>query len=251
VSEISAVHTPCKNCVFAVYENNTQTDCFLKYLDKYRQVTSVLEAYDDNKEFFIINEKKCLGYREQKWFDRLDMQNSNITQKAEKVLSNNYIKFSLVVNLKEFDLEHLDNLTNQIKNLHIQPEKIIFIRYQKDIKRKECSYESIKSLIDKAHIDKQWRIQTMLEDLHYYEVLHNVVATDRRCRFFCGIEKPCDSLNNIVVKANSVVYNELKTFRVISNKDKSVLFFDGGVYRYCAVVNKTNLLSESNSYTIV
>ena len=62
MSTINAVHTPCKNCVFAIYDNITQTNCALHYLDIYRDKDiEILEAYDNDKEFYIINNKKCIG----------------------------------------------------------------------------------------------------------------------------------------------------------------------------------------------
>ena len=53
MSTVNTIHTPCKSCVFALYEDKTQTDCGLNYISKYRQKDNVevLEAYDNDKEF--------------------------------------------------------------------------------------------------------------------------------------------------------------------------------------------------------
>ena len=82
MSIIHAIHTPCKNCVFAKYEENTQTGCELDYIEKYKNLESeILEVYDNDKEFYVINDKKCLGYREPKWFEQLSMSDSSMEEK--------------------------------------------------------------------------------------------------------------------------------------------------------------------------
>lgn len=94
--QINTIHTPCKSCVFAKYDNNTQNGCELNYLDKYRtKNASILEAYDDEKEFYIINGKKCMGYRENKWFKQFNLENSDIESKIKIYKEKNYLDYIL------------------------------------------------------------------------------------------------------------------------------------------------------------
>ena len=62
---LSSTSTPCRDCVFAKYDGETQTGCLAgDRVDKFREAgVEVLEAYDDEKEFFIIKDKVCLYYR--------------------------------------------------------------------------------------------------------------------------------------------------------------------------------------------
>ena len=55
------VHTACKNCMFAVYEDNTQTGCYINRLEKY---SDVLECYDEEKTHSWITQdyKKEIKY---------------------------------------------------------------------------------------------------------------------------------------------------------------------------------------------
>jgi hypothetical protein len=250
MSTINPVHTSCKNCVFAVYEQKTQTGCAIKYLDKYKEKTEVLEAYDNDKEFYVINDKKCLAYREAKFFKNLDMEESSIQDKIKQVLDSNYIDYALLVDLKYFTEGDLENLVEQINSMSYKPKKIIFIRYQNDQKSWH-GYEAIKTKLNKINQGVAWRIQTMVNDDSYYEILHNVVSVNKKHRFFYCIEKPVEKINSIVDKANSIVYQDLDTFFVIANSEKTALLFSGGLYRYSAVVNKINLLKDQNAYTIV
>ena len=54
---IKPIHTPCKDCTFAIYEGKTQNGCHLNLLEKYKNKNlEILEAYDEQKEFYIINQ---------------------------------------------------------------------------------------------------------------------------------------------------------------------------------------------------
>lgn len=67
------IHTSCKNCVFALYQKDTQIDCKLYRLDQFKKNhAEVLEAYDKDKEFFIVNNRKCAAYRDKLWKESLD-----------------------------------------------------------------------------------------------------------------------------------------------------------------------------------
>lgn len=72
-SNLSAVHTSCKNCIFAQYSSNTQYGCgFKNRIEKFKAIDEnlVVEAYDADKEFFIINGRLCSAYRDQAWVNK-------------------------------------------------------------------------------------------------------------------------------------------------------------------------------------
>ena len=47
--------TSCKNCKFAIYEENTQTGCEDGRIEKYIEQDRAFEAYDNEKEFYVAN----------------------------------------------------------------------------------------------------------------------------------------------------------------------------------------------------
>jgi hypothetical protein len=163
VSQINIIHTPCKKCVFAKYNNNTQTDCHLGYISLYKNTNiEILEAYDEEKEFYIINNKKCIGYRENGWFEKRNLQDLSIEEKVIKFKENNFLHYMLCVNLENFTEQTLLSFGSELSQLSIQPRKIIFIRYQNhDIK---FSYDLIQKVLEEAKFKDKWRIQTMLID---------------------------------------------------------------------------------------
>ena len=49
------VTTSCCDCVFAEYVGDTQTDCSMGRLEKFRKNgTTVLEAHNEDKEFYVV-----------------------------------------------------------------------------------------------------------------------------------------------------------------------------------------------------
>jgi hypothetical protein len=62
----SIYETPCKTCVFARYNGDTQVGCAFDRVEKFRkQGVEVLEVYDDDKEFYVIK-NICRAHRDKK-----------------------------------------------------------------------------------------------------------------------------------------------------------------------------------------
>ena len=99
MQRIDTVHTPCKNCVFAEYDNKTQIGCHLDYIDRFKQSNiDIIEAWDEEKEFYIINKKKCVGYRENKWFASKGLGDATLDAKIEFFNKNNFLHYLLIIN---------------------------------------------------------------------------------------------------------------------------------------------------------
>lgn len=249
MSEINTIHTSCKNCVFANYENNTQQDCLLNYIQQYRNKNiSILEAYDEEKEFYIINDKKCLGYRENKWFSQYGLEHSSIDEKINKFNELNHIQYLLVVDLKNFSSSDLTLLRNQILECQIKPQKIIIIRYRNS--NDDFQYDNIKILFNE--INCKWRIQTMVDDtLAHEDILHNIINLNKGFRFIVDIKNPNNNLISIINKSNQIVYKDLDQIDAVSNVDKSIVLFSAPSYRWSLVAQHKNLLLDESSYIII
>ena len=243
---INSIHTPCKNCTFALYNENTQTGCALKYLDKYKDI---IEAYDDSKEFYIINNKKCIGYRENSWFNQFNMEDDSLDTKIAKYHETNKLHYLALVDLHYINLEQLDNICQQITESVSQPQKIIFIRHKDN--SIIFTYENIENIIKKYNINYSWRIQTMLDDtISYREILHNAVVINPKYRFICSIEKYTDQIYKVINTINDKIHHQLGSFMIASTPDYSCRIFSGGVYRF-GLVNKQDILSDKSTYEII
>lgn len=250
MSLISNIHTSCKNCVFSIYENITQTGCHLDYISQYKSKdVEILEAYDEEKEFYVINDKKCLGYRENKWFAQFNLEHASIEEKISKFKESNHLSYLLVIDLKDFNDDSFNKLKDNIKNYNIKPEKIIFIRYQWI---NNFHFNKIKHLLEESNINCKWRIQTMVdESLSNKDILHNIVNLNKSYRFIMMINKPFDNFEKILDTANNIVYNNLDFFTAIKDKEDCAVLFSAPSYRWSFVVEKKNILEDENNYITI
>jgi hypothetical protein len=242
---IDKIHTPCKKCAFAIYEDRTQKGCHLNYIDKYKNHNvDILEAYDDELEFFIINKKKCLGYRENSFFP----EDSTIEEKINTFHQTNFIQYLMVINLKDMSSDELTQIGDKIKNLSIQPQKLIFVRYQD--KDQRHSYFNIEKIIKDSNYKNLWEVKTMVVDSPYYNVLHEVINVNKKYRFVLSVNRFGD-FENLVHTANKTVYEDLASFVSYINKDKSSLLFSAPNYRYCLMIDKRDVFTDEQLQTIV
>ena len=56
--------TICRDCAFAVYDEDSQTGCSIGKLDKFEeQGAEIIEVYDEtNKEFFVVMGRVCVHW---------------------------------------------------------------------------------------------------------------------------------------------------------------------------------------------
>jgi hypothetical protein len=250
---INPIHTPCKKCVFAAYEGKTQLGCSINYLDKYKeQGAEVLDVYDEDLEFHVINDKKCPGYREDSWFKSRGMEEATLEEKIEYFKTVNKLHYLLVVNFKECgdSEENMKQLLDDLSALEIKPQKIVFIR-DKDA-NENTSYSKINNLMRQSKINGPWRIQNMVDDTVSNEnILHSVINLNKPYRFVCALKKLPSDVNDIINAGNDVVHNQLNQFSVISNVNESCLLFSAGVYRFSLAENQTDILEDKDNFDIV
>ncbi len=60
--------TVCKNCFFAEYEGDTQTGCTAGRIEAFQDKgVNIIEAYDNDKEFYVIEDRICNYFRHKNW----------------------------------------------------------------------------------------------------------------------------------------------------------------------------------------
>lgn len=247
---VSSIHTSCKNCVFAQYENITQTGCSLDYIDKLKKNnTEILEAYDDSKEFYIINNKKCIGYRENKWFDQFE-NCSSLEDKISIYHKHNTLSYVAVINLSQLSHSQLDHILYELSTCVIGPRKIILIRYRDSDQK--FKIDLIKDYLQKNNLNCMWRMQTILDDTEEYDkILNNITTTNHEYRFVLSITDDSTELPQLVKQANQVVHEEMGQFIILSNADHSNIIYASSVYRYSRVVEGRNILKQKELYQYI
>jgi hypothetical protein len=247
---ISRIHTACKECVFASYNDKTQVGCEMDLLDKYKSKdTTIIEAYDEDKEFYILNNRKCIGFRKNSWFNKFG-DNLTLQDKKEKVLDSFKLRYMLLVDLKRFTTDSLEKLFDDLSKMDIKPSKIILVRY--NYANKIFDYDYIKEILEKSNLGCAWRLQTMLdESVGIKSVLSHTVSNNQNYKYMLYLTDYTDKANDIVNKANNLIFKDLESFTVISDESYIGYMFLGLMYRYIWFTSKIDLLEEKNTFTIV
>jgi hypothetical protein len=243
MSEIAQIHTSCKDCVFAVYKKNTQTDCALDYMNKYKSKNvQVLEAYDEYKEFYILNNKKCIGYRENKWLKNNDLPTTvDLGTKIELYNKTNKIDYICVIDTKNLTFDQLQDIVEQIHK-DIPPMMLYIIRYNDN---NNFKYENLKGILD--NLKYPWKINTCLDETSFGYFLDNITTFNKKSRFVLGITEYSAKIVDIINKANDIVHNQLDHFVVLGNKSKTVMMFSAYVYKYGKYIGK-NIFDNIEHY---
>lgn len=96
--------TACKNCLFAEYEGDTQTGCAAGRIKKYQDNHMVIEAYDNEKEFFVIK-GICNLVRQDSWNDgKADVSKAleEIKPKFSIIIDGNNLSDSSIADIIKF-----------------------------------------------------------------------------------------------------------------------------------------------------
>jgi len=84
--------TACRDCCFAKYEESTQTGCEIGKLDLLAENgAEIIEAYDEtNREFFVVDGRVCVFWREPEWEDREHVRKIGKTAAANLEVSTRF-----------------------------------------------------------------------------------------------------------------------------------------------------------------
>lgn len=170
------ISTSCCNCVFSATKGITQNGCHLGRIDKLRQQgVKVTEAYDQDKEFYLLENYLCLAARQRSWLEKVE-------DPIEKVYDEIALKMESVIPIYETTMEDVEKTAKWLSEQTFKPGKAHFILNQDGIP-----------------------IDHLIKMLNKYNILFevNMVANPRPQIF--------QTLNNIVNEVNSSYYIELKT----------------------------------------
>jgi hypothetical protein len=247
--QIDVIHTPCKSCSFAVYDKDTQTDCYLDLISKFRNKNiEILEVYDENKEFFVINKKKCFAHKEEGYFKSRKLENCSIEEKASYVREKLRLNYHLIVHLNSHKPKDLIKLAQKISNLTIKPSLLHIVRYKEE--HKSYPFKIITKFINSCNI-QNWKIKTVLNPAtEYLDVVHEIITENKNCKFMLSVMENYKDIDHIINYAQETIYESLSTFIVVSNLEKNSLLFNTDVYRF-GLKTGVDILSDTEKFTII
>jgi hypothetical protein len=186
------IKTNCKNCQCAIYEGNTQTSCTFDRIKGFGD--SVIEAYDDEKEFYVIK-RFCNYYRSPKWNDaNLDLN---------KIKHESAISFDVIIVCDDLTEESdVNNLLDIVAQSNYYKDKInIALVHSSRVST------NVRKNILKVFMALKCNL-TDAVDLN--EFLHHFLGSSK-ATYHIVLNISNISILNELFKANAIINNELKT----------------------------------------
>ena len=209
--KIQPIHTSCENCCFAKWDDITQTGCEIHILDSFKRAgAKIIECYNDNKEFYIINGRKCGYYRSQKWKEEQSQKDLYAAARLE-ILP----KYHLIIFAHKNIVHHI----NKIKNLRVESASVIT---DKDTK-------SLNADIKDALLDTKftWEIREIKLEMERDKVIHEIIKKSP-CQFTIICPKNIKQKTLNVV--DKFIINDMGIFSLII--DGSNYIFPRSVFEY-------------------
>ena len=227
--KVSQVHTACKNCVFSVYEKNTQTSCKLDKIKDYKDAgISVIEVQDGEKDFYVIDGRFCMFYRNEEvmqkysqdsWAEMVQLQTKvpyhaiiligeKSSFKEVKAACNKLKKQSVKPNMVTFINKQYPNYVNDPEN-HIKPSDLLqllsdsgFHKYNlKNVYNDEIEDRALIDLVFDSSKDAPYPFYVVFESsfdipLSFSKDLNDAILIKM---LQIGFAKPVDDINGMIV----------------------------------------------------
>lgn len=160
--KINQVHTICRDCAFAEYVDGKPIGCSAGRLKVYQDTgAEILEAYDDDdKEFFVINDRICVYHREKEWAKQFS--SSEVLNIVESQIKSPY---ALIIN---FDKDStIEGLTKTLSSLAVQFNSPSYITINnwvvENVYALNRNIENAISSSGIVGIKGKWQIKTILD----------------------------------------------------------------------------------------
>ncbi len=211
--------TSCRDCVFAVYEKNTQCGCSTGRLEKFKDVgTHIVEAQDGEKEYMVV-ERFCNHYREKSWMTNFKPIRSwgRIKNKEKTVKKEIQIRCGVVIVLsKQTSVQDMEKtILACLKQKEVKPDYIVVVnssenehaeiisRMHHTIKKKAVFY-AVRTSHNEAPLEE-------CIDLAFVQAKNGYYIT-----FEGGYEPP----PNFLDKINSLINEELQPILLLKPENK-------------------------------
>ena len=205
------VNTICKNCIFAKYDGITQVDCKLDKIQTYKKHgINVKEAYDEDKEFFVLENKRCMFERSKNW-----KHYKEDTAKQLDIINKEIFPYGVIIINTCDNLSKISDTLNSVYSQELLPKYIGIINLY-GVKH------YIDELIDifKSH-DVPWKLENItnpqIPDYRLVDLIIDFKSIPYYSIFYSGFKIPTNTFSTIRDK----IVNENLTFgALLANSNK-------------------------------
>ncbi len=207
------VKTNCKNCAFSIYEGDTQTDCLANRIEKFKKQGCVVEAYDDDKEFYVVD-RLCNLFR--------DTKPKNVDQELAKAKKDVQLTFDVILDCTGMDrlTDCIDSISNKLK---YDTNKINYtIVYSNDVKLTKENREHIFALSKKLNNCK------IINCINYGFTIHTEIYHSRKS-FHTLIDLSDNFNNSVFFNLNNLVNEDME--KVVVYTEGDITFISNLAYK--------------------
>jgi hypothetical protein len=231
--------TACKDCVFAKWDGQVQTECKLNRLEGFRQHNDVVESYSEgDKTFYVIRKRICRMCRNKEWSNKqLFQQESTLAAAARK---ENILRLDVLIYVQGQRLDQLERTIDHLKTQSLQPCSITAIMNRSKVKPSQAA-KLLRNYDDKL----TWRVEQIAPDEKKYTREECTDIALRNCdgHFYvvidAGISLPDSFLKDIDIAVN----DKLEKFSLLKDKTSKILVVQASIHKLLEG-NKPCLIEE-------
>lgn len=196
--------TSCKECIFAIYENDTQTGCTANKIEQYKD--KIIEAYDEDREFFVVN-GICTLKRPLTWNDG----------KADVAKATHQISqaFDIIIDISYIELDTYNSLKNVLANIDYYKDRYKFL-----LICNQATELYRNSTIKKINTELGYNVEII------YDNEYGMQNLQKKCSGTYSIRsslKNMHLISNSMNELNNEINNNLKKVILYRNKDLYIL----------------------------
>ena len=210
---MSNLHTACKNCIYSIYdeENKTQIGCMFNKIEKLKaNGINIIESYDDEKNFFVLDKHACMSYREKDFLNNIDIEEAKkITRKQMSP------RVAAVINVVDENKENLKRIIQSISDQNVKFSEIIFCT------NKTVKPSDIISILNDLKCKFKWNIKQILDDYWLGSKSINVSVQKSKSTYFCLFDSNFIIPNEFVEQIDVAICDEMKRFIILEPIDSN------------------------------
>lgn len=194
--------TSCKECIFAKYDGKTQIGCLADRIEKFKDY--LIEAYDEDKEFYVIK-RFCNLFRFSSW----NGGNADV----EKAKKETCTTFDILINCNDINEEYKNKILYELKNLNYESKKIKVVFYHLYTLPKEQKRIIKDLLIDHPN----YTISVVLDEKEFLQLY---AQNSGNCFHIIFDQNNIDNISNFINKVNYLINEDMQKFVICRNDKK-------------------------------